>query len=214
MFKPLHLACLTGCAIGAGFLGIGAIGGQRSADAPRPSLVAMQEPQANPSEAPKRPTVSQAGWIGVVLDEHKGEGVRVKSVFPAGPAAFAGVREGDILVRIGDANLDSTASAEAAIERLVPGRRSLLTIQRRGKTVELKITPDSLADFRQHYLSEMLRRDPRDPRFGQLHGVSEADMSVEVVRRLFEQHQRLETTLIELTKEIDALRKEVRALRK
>ncbi|HUE17074.1 MAG TPA: PDZ domain-containing protein [Planctomycetaceae bacterium] len=208
MLKTLHIACLTGCAIGAGFLGIGATGGQRSADAPRPSLVAMQEPQANPNEGQKRPTASPVGWIGVVLD-----GVRVKAVFPAGPAAFAGVREGDTLVRIGDANVDSTASAEAAIERLVPGRRSLLTIQRHGKSVELKVTPGNLAEFREHYISEMLRRDPRDPKFGQLHGVSEADISVEVVRRLFEQHQRLETTLIELTKEIEALRTEVRALR-
>jgi hypothetical protein len=209
MLKTLQIACLTGCAIGAGFLGIGATGGQRSADAPKPSLVAMQEPQANPIEGQKRPTASPVGWIGVVLD-----GVRVKAVFPAGPAAFAGVRERDTLVRIGDANVDSTASAEAAIERLVPGQRSPLTIQRHGKSIELKVTPRNLAEFRQHYISEMMRRDPRDPKFGQLHGVSEADISVEVVRRLFEQHQRLETTLIELTREIEALRKEVRALRR
>jgi hypothetical protein len=60
----------------------------------------------------------------------------------------------------------------------------------------------------------MLRRDPRDRQYGQHHGISDADMSVELVRRLFEQHERMERTLQQVLDEVHALRKEVRALQK
>ena len=205
---------LTACLIGIGFLGLGAMGGQRPSDASAPVLVAMQKEGTEPQEPTPRRALANIGWIGVSLENAKGQEVRVKDVFPGGPAAFARVRAGDVLLKIADANVDSRDAAEAAIERLVPRRQTSLTIRRQGKAVELKITPDSLAEFREHYISEMMRRDPRDPKYGQHHGVSEADMSVELVRRLFEQHQRLETTLNALTREIQALRKEVRALQK
>ena len=147
-----------------------------------------------------------------MLEDH--EGVRVKAVFPGGPAAFSGMRVGDVLLKVDTTNVDSTNAAETAIERLMPGQAIALTIRRHGKTVELKVTPDSLEEFRKRYTGEMLRRDPRDPKYGQHHGVSDADLQVEVVRRLFEQHERLETTLLELKSEIQALRKEVCALQK
>jgi uncharacterized protein YdcH (DUF465 family) len=59
----------------------------------------------------------------------------------------------------------------------------------------------------------MLRRDPRNPNYALNHGVSEADMSAEVVRRLFEQHERMDRTLHEVLKEVQALRQEVAALK-
>ncbi len=205
---------LTACLIGIGFLGLGAMGGQRPSRCvrSRAGRHAERGNRATRTDAPA--ALANIGWIGVSLENAKGQEVRVKDVFPGGPAAFARVRAGDVLLKIADANVDSRDAAEAAIERLVPRRQTSLTIRRQGKAVELKITPDSLAEFREHYISEMMRRDPRDPKYGQHHGVSEADMSVELVRRLFEQHQRLETTLNALTREIQALRKEVRALQK
>jgi len=211
MLKPSRLICPALTAI----LVIGAFfwvqGGERPAERPAaPVQLAMQEPvsQAKPRGA----TLASMSWVGVMLEDH--EGVRVKAVFPAGPAAFAGVHVGDVLLKVDTTNVDSTNAAEAAIERLAPGQAITLTIRRHGKAVELKVTPDSLEEFRKRYTGEMLRRDPRDPRYGQHHGVSDADLQVEVVRRLFEQHERLETTLLELKSEIQALRKEVRALQK
>lgn len=215
MRNPFKTICLTSAAslvIGAYLLAQG--GRQPSQTRPAPQVLAMQQPQAGAQENPSGSPLPKHGWIGVMLEDVKGQEVRVKDVFPGGPAAFAGVRVGDVLLKIGGANVDSRDAAEAAIERLVPRRPVSLTIRRQGRAVELKVTPDSLTEFREHYISEMVRRDPRDPKYAERHGVSEADMSVELVRRLFEQHQRLETTLNELTKEIKALRKEVRALQK
>jgi len=215
MLRPFTTICLTAAAIvviGAYLL---AQSGRQPGAAPSaPLVLAMQEPSATAQEKPPTSPLANAGWIGLMLEDNNGHGVRVASVFPGGPAAFAGVRAGDDLLKVGSTNIDSRNAAETAIEGLVPKRATSVTVHRHGKAVELRITPKSLAEFRERYISEMLRRDPRDPKYGERHGVSEADMHVELVRRLFEQHQRLETTLIELTKEIQALRKEVRALQK
>ena len=211
-FKTIYLAAAAILVIGTYLLAQGNRQPSERASAPR--VLAMQQAQTESQTNPSGSSLSKAGWIGVMLEDVKGGNVRVKDVFPGGPAAFAGVRAGDVLVKIGGANVDSKDKAEAAVERLVPRRQAPLTVRRHGKTVELKITPDSLADFRERYVKEMVRRDPRDPKYGQFHGVSEADMSVEVIRRLFEQHQRMETALNDVTRELQALRKEVHALQK
>jgi len=211
MLKPLQTACLAG----AGLLVLAvSVGGQHPAAAPGPSLLAMQEPQTTPREGARRPSLAKVGWLGLMLEDGKGQEVHVKGVFPGGPAAFAGVRVGDTLVRIDGNAVDSVAAATAAIEGLAPQRQATLTIRRQGKPLELKATIESLGDFRDHYVQEMLRRDPRDLQYAQHHGISEADMSVEVIRRLFEQHERLERTLQQVLDEVHALRKEVRALQK
>ena len=207
MLKPLQTACLTG----AGFLVLAAsVGGQYPAAAP--FLLAMQEPQTTSHEGAQRPSLSKVGWIGLILEDGKGQEVRVKGLFPGGPAAFAGVRAGDVLARIGGNAADSVAAATAAIESLVPQRQTTLTIRRQGKPLELKVTVESLGEFRADYVQEMLPADPRDRQYAQHHGISDADMSVSSLRRLFEQHERFERTLQqEVLDEVHALRKEVRS---
>ena len=174
---------------------------------PAPVVVAMQEPAA---QTPAKPALPDHGWIGVMLNDS----ARVVDVFPAGPAAFAGIRIGDVVTKIGETAVTSPDSASAAIERLTPQHPVTVTVNRGGHPVELKVVVDSLNDFRQRYINEMLHRDPRHPKYGAHPGVSEADMQAEVVRRLFEQHERLERTLHEVLKEVHELRQEVRALKK
>jgi membrane-associated protease RseP (regulator of RpoE activity) len=222
MKTVLHTVCLTGAAllvIGAFLVaGSGPIRSTQRSEEPTtaaaPLLVSMQDSPSSSRPKVEQVPLSNAGFIGVSLDDAKGTEVLIKDVFPAGPAAFAGVRAGDVLLKVGGAPVESRDAAQAAIERLVPQRQSSLTVRRQGKAMQLKVIPESLAEFRQRYVGEMLRRDPRDPKYGQRHGVSEADMHVELIRRLFEQHQRMESSLHELTQEVQALRKEVRALQK
>jgi len=176
-----------------------------------PGLVAMQKTKADAKEAAPREPVSASGWIGVMLEHKKGEGIRIVNVFPGGPAAFAGARAGDVLEKIGATTPASIEAAIETIERTAPKQPLSLTVRRDGKPLELKATVGNLMEFHGHYANEMLRRDPRDPNFGLQHGVTEADMSVEVVRRIFEQNQRTDTTLQLILEELHALRKELRA---
>jgi membrane-associated protease RseP (regulator of RpoE activity) len=174
-------------------------------------VVAMQEQAA---QTPPKTAEPDHGWIGLMLTDSKGQGARVVDIFPAGPAAFAGIHVGDVLTRVGDTAVTSHESASAAIERLTPRQPVTVTVDRDGHAVEVKVKVDSLSEFRQRYVYEMLHRDPRHPQYGTHPGVSESDMSAEVVRRLFEQHERLERTLHEVLKEVHELRQEVRALKK
>jgi predicted metalloprotease with PDZ domain len=217
MLKPFPMICLATAAIplaGAFLLAQGA--GERTPPRSAPVVLAMQEsrPAAPESAAAAHSPLASAGWIGVILEDNQGHGARVEAVFPAGPAAFAGVHVGDVLVRIGGTDVNSSQDAQTAIERLTPQKQTELSVQRSRKTAELKVIPGSLADFRQDYVSEMLRRDPRDPKYGMHHGVSEADMTAEVVRRLFEQNERLARSLNDVANEVHALRKQVAALQK
>jgi len=183
-----------------------------STDAKAPVAIAMQQEPA--SRAPEGNAQPDRGWIGVMLEDHQGQGARVVEVFPAGPAAFGGVRAGDILTRVGQTQVTSAVAASAAIEQATPKQEIALTVERHGKSVELKVQVDSMGEFRGRYIQEMLRRDPRHPKYATHAGISESDMQAEVVRRLFEQHERLERTLNEVLKEVHELRQEVRALKK
>jgi membrane-associated protease RseP (regulator of RpoE activity) len=213
MSKPFTTICLAVAALLAVGAYLSAQGGKQPAIVPAaPMILAMQEPVAAPQDKPSA-ALANMGWIGVMLQDAGGAGARVASVFPGGPAAAAGVRAGDVLVRVGGTEIASPQDAETALEHLTPRKPTTVTVDRRTKKIELKVLPESLADFKQDYIAEMLRRDPRNPNYAVHHGVSDADVSAEVVRRLFEQHERMDRTLHEVLKEVQALRQEVAALK-
>lgn len=212
MTKPLTTICLAAGALLAVGAYLSAQGGRQPAAEPAARMtLAMQEPAAAP-EKPAAP-LANMGWIGVMLQDAGGAGAKVLSVFPGGPAAAGGVRAGDVLVRVGGTNITSPREAETAIEHLAPRTLATVTVERRAKQLELKVHTESLADFKRDYTAEMLRRDPRNPNYALHHGISDADVSAEVVRRMFEQHERQERMLNEVLQELQALRKEVAALK-
>jgi predicted metalloprotease with PDZ domain len=209
--KIAALGLLTACGLVLSDSGAPDSTSQRRSRTPAPTLIAMQEPGNKAPQGNARP---DQGWIGVMLEDSNGQGARVVDVFPGGPAAFARIRKGDVLTRIGSTTVTSAADATSAAERLTPRQETTISVERRGKTLELKVIPDSMAEFRERYINEMMRRDPRHPKYAEHAGVSDADMQAEVVRRLFEQHERLERTLNEVLTELHELRQEVHALKK
>ena len=70
----------------------------------------------------------------------KGEqGLLVVSVTPDGPAAKAGVKVGDILVRVGHQDVASGGALQHALAEATPGEELSLTVQRDGRPTELKV---------------------------------------------------------------------------
>jgi hypothetical protein len=69
------------------------------------------------------------GFCGIELAETEGE-VRATGVLPDSPAARAGVRTGDLLVRIRDREVTSIKTARAAVATLQPNDRVVLVIRR------------------------------------------------------------------------------------
>jgi serine protease Do len=86
----------------------------------------------------------QRGFIGVSirdidsrLADDKGlketQGVYVAGLTPGGAAESAGLKEGDIITRIGEASVNSTPQLQEQIGRFRPGDKVAVSVQRDGK---------------------------------------------------------------------------------
>ena len=86
------------------------------------------------------------GWLGIEVQAFPGADpggppeVTVVNVLPDTPAAFAGLRAGDVLTRVDDTAVVDPRSALNAIARVRPGTSLHLGILRGGAPRELEIT--------------------------------------------------------------------------
>lgn len=107
---------------------------------------------AEPGRAAGQREAEGAGWLGVSLQEATPElregmeiaaegGVLVSGVNPGSPAEKAGLREGDLIVRVGDRKVDAPRDAVRAVRAGKPGETTRLEILRDGssRTVEVKL---------------------------------------------------------------------------
>jgi serine protease Do len=79
-------------------------------------------------------------------------GVLVSSVEDSGPAAKAGVKAGDVIVKVDGKAVRDGSDLRSAISDLDPGKETTLSVQRDGRPLDLKVTVGGRA-----------RRAPRGP---------------------------------------------------
>lgn len=97
-------------------------------------------------------SVSHA-MIGVGLDAVRSSsgaqatGALVRSVMPAGPAARAGLRVGDVITAAADQPVRDPAQLTQLVERNGVGRSMELTVQRQGQPLRLQVTPVELSSL-------------------------------------------------------------------
>ena len=97
-------------------------------------------------------SVSHA-MIGVGLDAVRSSsgaqvtGALVRSVMPAGPAARAGLRVGDVITAAAEQAVRDPAQLTQLVERNGVGRSMELTVQRQGQTLRLQVTPVELSSL-------------------------------------------------------------------
>jgi len=79
------------------------------------------------------------GYVGLELAADGPDGVRVARVEPGSPAAKAGVRDGDRLIRVGGRGVSGVKDARAAVAGLKPGDAVSLTVRRAGDPAEVSL---------------------------------------------------------------------------
>ncbi len=67
----------------------------------------------------------------------------LSGVSPIGPAAKAGVKAGDIIIKLGGKDITNIYDYTYVMGDLKIGKETEMKVQRDGKEVELKITPGS-----------------------------------------------------------------------
>jgi uncharacterized protein (TIGR03067 family) len=80
------------------------------------------------------------GYIGASLRVEKGKGLIVSGTEEGGHAAKAGLRTGDLVVKIGDAEVqEDLRAAIGAIQRTKPGNNLTLTVKRDDKEQRMQV---------------------------------------------------------------------------
>lgn len=69
-------------------------------------------------------------------------GARLTDIVPDGPAAKAGLEEGDILVRVGNVNVSAPEDIFDASFYLTAGDPTTVTVIREGKTLDVQVRPE------------------------------------------------------------------------
>ncbi len=91
------------------------------------------------------------GWLGVVIQEvdkklaesfglKKPRGALVSRLEEGGPAEMSGLKEGDIIIQFGDAEILERSDLPHVVGLIAPGKKVPVTVMRRGKRTKLNVT--------------------------------------------------------------------------
>ncbi|MBX7208800.1 MAG: M28 family peptidase [Verrucomicrobiaceae bacterium] len=104
-----------------------------------PTYIAMEAPKNQGARGGMR------AYLGTIPDYAQGDikGVKLSGVSPIGPAAKAGVKGGDIIIKLGGKDITNIYDYTYVMGDLKIGTETTIKVQRDGKEVEMKITPGS-----------------------------------------------------------------------
>ncbi|HSJ04620.1 MAG: PDZ domain-containing protein, partial [Verrucomicrobium sp.] len=71
------------------------------------------------------------------------KGVKLSGVSPVGPAAKAGVQAGDIIIKLGNKDIQNIYDYTYIMGELKIGVETTIVVQRNGETKEMKLMPGS-----------------------------------------------------------------------
>jgi serine protease Do len=168
------------------------------------------------------------GWLGVKLDALNGQlgeyfgvkdgaGVLVTEVVEDGPAAKAGLLAGDVIVKVGDADVASPDALHEAMTDTEPGDDLLLQVLRKGSTKTMtaklgEIPEGAVAERQVEIMGDGGHGDMKmfAPRILRQMGRPGQDVERKII---IERKQMEKEEMDAVRQEMDALRQELKLLR-
>jgi C-terminal processing protease CtpA/Prc len=158
---------------------------------------------------------ADSAWLGVYLEEGDAnmKGAKITHVYPAGPAARAGLYAGDIVTRIADQQIDGSADLVATVQQMEPQKQVEFIVLRNERETKIPVVLGSREAFVHRHHD---RHDHgNDNEFGDtdrndFDDVPPYAMQLEHDRRAAEQHQRIEEEIRLLREEIAKLREDLK----
>jgi hypothetical protein len=94
--------------------------------------------------APAAPTSGRRVRFGTIPDfAFQGPGAKIDSVTPGSPAEKAGLQQGDIIVRVGDRQIDDLRAFSEALKTLSVGEAVETTVLRDGEEITVSVTTEA-----------------------------------------------------------------------
>jgi S1-C subfamily serine protease len=109
-------------------------------------LLIMVLPMLVAAAPPAKPAPSAKGFFGVQIRANEAGEIVVQIAFPDSPAEKAGLRGGDVLLRIGGAKPTTLAAAVKYIRSLKPGKKIKVLVRRDKKEKEFIVEVGTLSD--------------------------------------------------------------------
>ncbi|MGZ5555416.1 MAG: PDZ domain-containing protein [Candidatus Aminicenantales bacterium] len=88
----------------------------------------------------------ERGWLGVGIGQDDSGRTVIGAVDPQSPAELAKLREGDIVLKMGDRDVTGPDVLATEIRKTKPGREVTLKIERDGKPLDVKVKLGELAE--------------------------------------------------------------------
>jgi len=79
-------------------------------------------------------------YLGVSVGEAQDGGAQIQSVEAGSPAANAGIKEGDVVTKVGDRTITTSEDLVGAIQSSSPGAKMNLTVMRNGSQSTITVT--------------------------------------------------------------------------
>ena len=107
--------------------------------------------------------VAESAWIGVIVAEAPGSGVRVVVTVDDGPGQLAGLRVGDVIVRVSGRPVRNAEDFRAVLRSRTPGEQVPLLVRRNGAEREYAVLAEGRPLPERSYLVAQARPTPEPP---------------------------------------------------